>query len=377
VTYLADHLMEERKSPKAGRDYRFRILADYSSLVAPGEDFPLRRFVGRIDPASRAIGYGKGAMLFHMVRKRVGDEAFFGALRELFRERRFAAATWGDFARAFSKASGMDMTAFMAPWLERSGGPRLSLSGVARRRTAVGWDVDGEIRQDGAPYAVPVTVRVEGGGKQRDRQVELSGPRTGFSVAAVKPPERVVLDPDVDLFRLLSPAEMPATVNRIKGSKSLVAVTTERCAAAEETLRLLLRSLGREEAPVVREGEVDPGSLAGRDLLVCGVPERAGLLPRLPAEVSLAEKGFRVEGERYAGNGDLLWAVGPRSGEPARVAALFLPLSPAAAELSVLKITHYGRYGLLVFSGGENRRKEAFPAVGGENAVNFLDREEP
>lgn len=51
ATYVADHLLEERKSAREGRDYRFRILADYAALVGAGDDFPLGRFLGRVDPA--------------------------------------------------------------------------------------------------------------------------------------------------------------------------------------------------------------------------------------------------------------------------------------------------------------------------------------
>ncbi|HZV81451.1 MAG TPA: M1 family peptidase, partial [Geobacteraceae bacterium] len=62
VTYLADHLLEERKGGAAGRDYRLRLLTDFSLLVPDQQGFPLTGFSSRVDPASRAIGYGKGAM---------------------------------------------------------------------------------------------------------------------------------------------------------------------------------------------------------------------------------------------------------------------------------------------------------------------------
>ncbi|WP_243688632.1 hypothetical protein [Geotalea toluenoxydans] len=45
VTYLADYLLEEKKSPAAARDYRLRLLSDYSSLVKADRDFPLQKFM--------------------------------------------------------------------------------------------------------------------------------------------------------------------------------------------------------------------------------------------------------------------------------------------------------------------------------------------
>uniref|UniRef100_A0A831XLY3 M1 family peptidase n=1 Tax=Geobacter metallireducens TaxID=28232 RepID=A0A831XLY3_GEOME len=370
ATYLADHLLEERKSAREGRDYRFRILADYASLAGEGDDFPLARFLGRVDPASRSIGYGKGAMLFHMIRKRIGDEAFFGALREIFREKRFSVASWDDFTKAFSRAGGEDLGPFVAPWLQRPGGPRLALAGVATRRHGPGWLVTGAVRGGGG-YPLGVTVRVEAGGSRHDRTLELEGDETPFAVPVPAAPERVVLDPEVDLFRILSPAELPPTVNRLKGSRALTAVVARGCGVSDGTLRLLLRSLGQGDAPLLREEAADASLLAGRDLLLCGVPGRSGLLPPLPRGVVPASGGFAVNGTSHDGAGDLLLAVATRPGDPGRVAALLLANSPAAAEAAVLRITHYGRYGILVFSDGENRVKEIPLPTGGGSVVTF------
>jgi len=371
ATYLADHLLEERKSAREGRDYRFRILADYASLVGEGDDFPLVRFQGRVDPASRAIGYGKGAMLFHMIRKRIGDEAFFGALRGIFREKCFAAASWDDFVGAFSRAAGEDLGAFVAPWLHGSGGPRLSLAGVAAVANGDGWLVRGGVRRDGVEYPLRVTVRVEAGGSSHDTALELKGDETPFAVTLPVAPERVVLDPEVDIFRILSPTELPPTVNRLKGSPALTAVVAKGCGVSDGTLRLLLRSLGQGDGPVIREEDAGAASLDGRDLLLCGVPGRHGLLPQLPRGVAPVSGGFAVNGMAYGGSGDLLLVVVDRPGAPGRVAALLLANSPVAAEAAIPKITHYGRYGLLVFSGGENRVKETLLQAGGGSVVTF------
>ncbi|MBT1076379.1 M1 family metallopeptidase [Geobacter grbiciae] len=371
VTYLADYLLEERKSGRDGRDYRFRILADYASLVKKGEDFPLTRFRGRMDPASRSIGYGKGAMLFHMVRKRIGDEAFFGALRELFREKRFSVATWDDFVRAFSRASGEELTSFVTPWLHQPGGPRLALSGVTQQRNGAGWLVTGAVRRDGEGYDLGVTVRVEAGGRGYDRTVALTGEETPFAVPVPTNPEEVVLDPEVDLFRILSRDELPLTVNRIKGSRTLAAVVTRTCGADDKTLGLFLRSLGQGDAPLLSEETAGEISLADRDLLFCGMPTRPGLLPPLLPGVTAAAGGFAVNGMEYQGSGDLVFMVLNRPEASGRVMALLLANAPAGAEAAALKITHYGRYGLLVFSGGENRVKETSRPPGGGSIVRF------
>lgn len=52
-----------------------------------------------------------------------------------------------------------------------------------------------------------------------------------------------------------------------------------------------------------------------------------------------------------------LFVVFPRQADPGRVAAVFLPLSPSAAAAVGRKIPHYGKYGYLVFTDGENKSK--------------------
>ena len=99
TTYLADHRYEELKGQ--GWEYRKKILADYQSYVTPEKEFPLRDFVGRTGFASMAIGYGKAAMLFHMLRTLVGEEAFYSTLRKFIEKNKFREATWEDIRASF------------------------------------------------------------------------------------------------------------------------------------------------------------------------------------------------------------------------------------------------------------------------------------
>ena len=371
VTYLADYLLEEQKSPAAGREYRFKLLADYASLVPPAADFPVAAFVGRSDPASRAIGYGKGAMIFHMVRRLIGDEAFFAALRDVCRERLYREAGWSDFTRAFSRIAGRDLAPLMMQWLERTGGPHLSLADVTSRPEGGEWVVSGKVVQASPPWRFHLEVNVETAAGDVRQTVEVDRESTPFTVTVAAPPKRLALDPESDLFRVLAPQEIPPAINRVKGSQKLLAVVAPGCRALTETLGLLLVSLGHPGTRIVREDEAGTDVMAGHDLLICGVPEKKGLLPPLPAGVKLSGKEFLIGRETFSSPEDALFVVAGHPADPARVTALFLPLSPSAADACAAKITHYGTYGYLVFSGGANRKKGLLPAAGGGTTVEF------
>lgn len=369
VTYVADYLLEERKSPAAGRDYRLRLLTDYASLVTPDRDFPLREFTGRVDPASRAIGYGKGAMVFHMARKLTGDAAFFRALRELCREKLFTRASWSDFMRAFARVSGKDFAPFQDEWLNRPGGPHLSFAGVGRRPAGTGRSVAGEVVQTSPPFVLPLELQLETAGGSVRQTVSIERERTPFTFAATEP-RRLLLDPGADVFRILAPGEIPPTVNRIKGSHSLLAVVTPECRADRETVRLLLASLDQPDAPIVEEKAASAERVAGHDLLICGIPARR-LQPSLGRQTTVSRDGFTIDRQSFTSSDDLLFLVGHHPSDRERVAALFFPLSATAATKSVLKITHYGKYSYLAFRGGENRLKGIIPAASRESAIEF------
>nr|WP_279342557.1 M1 family aminopeptidase [Geotalea sp. SG265] len=372
VTYLADYLLEEKKSPAAALDYRLRLLSEYASLVKPDRDFPLRHFMGRVDAPSRAVGYGKAAMVFHMVRNRIGDKAFFGALQDVFREKLFKTATWSDFAKAFSRRAGKDLSPFMTQWLVRPGGPHLSFEGVTLRRKGRGWQVSGNIvQQNSRPYDLTLPLRVEGKNASVLEKVPLSGRTSPFRISLLSRPRRVIMDPDAEVFRVLSPEELPPTVNLVKGSGKLALVVTDTCQAEEGTLRDLLQSLGQGAAPVVSEEK--PGiRLADYDLLFCGMPRQKNFPLEFPAGIGAAPKQFTLGGDRYSDFYDLLFVVTRHPLAEDRTAALFLPLSRDAADKYALKITHYGKYGYLAFSGGENRRKGTFSPAG--NVVEFEEK---
>lgn len=373
VTYLADHLLEERKGGDAGRDYRLRLLTDFSLLVPGQPDFPLTGFSSRVDPASRAIGYGKGAMLWHMLRRRVGDEAFFAALREVYRTRRFQEATWNDFATALIAASGQKLEPFMAPWLEQPGGPRPAFADVVSRREGGKWLITGRVVQTAPLFPLLVPLRLETSAGSFDQILPLVGEENGFHFVADSPPLRLLLDPDVDLFRLLPAGQLPANVNRLKGSRRLLAVTTTGCGAGAASLPHLLETLGQGSARIVSEEELATGLGRDHDLIVCGVPKNAAALFELPPGVELGRMSFIVNSERFSGSRDLLFLVTRQAAAPGLVSALLLPLSPRAVEAAVTKISHYGNYATLVFSGGVNRHKGRFPQQPAGDQVLFSE----
>jgi hypothetical protein len=204
TAYLADHLYKEQTGQSA--EYRRDTLKKYRDFVKEARDFPLNEFRSRHSPATEAVGYGKALMTFHMLRQRVGDDAYVRGLQRFYREQRGRRAGFEDLARAHGAAAQQDLAPFMAQWVRRAGAPELRATNVTV--TADGT-VRGELRQiqKDAPFAleVPMVLRTEAG--VETFKVTSNEAVTRFEFKAKSAALGLEVDPEFDLFRLLDARE--------------------------------------------------------------------------------------------------------------------------------------------------------------------------
>ena len=156
--YLAALFARERRGEGTFRDIlkQFRRWSLDESAEGP---VYLGYRLGHIKGESRtfrALVYNKGASVLHMLRRLVGDEAFFKGLQRYYRDNRFRKAGTEDLKKAMETESGRDLSRFFARWIFDSGIPRLRYS------TAISADeVTVRIEQSGDVYDVPVTVTIQ------------------------------------------------------------------------------------------------------------------------------------------------------------------------------------------------------------------------
>ncbi len=365
TTYVADYLYKERDSEKAAREYRRQILRNYAASVTPATDFPISRFQGRFDPVSKVIGYDKCAMVFHMLRRRLGEEVFWGALRDIYQKHLFQPASWQQLREGFERRSGADLGTFFRQWVDRGGAPLPALEDVAAQPTGSGWSVTGSVSQAGPEFvfSVPLVLQSEVGAAAV-RKLAVTEKKAPFVLEAKGRPAALTVDPDYDLFRRLYPSEIPPSINAIKSAPD---VTVVLAAALADDVRkaadTLLLSLGLENYRVVAEDRFDETADAHHDLLLIGLPARTDLLPALDGRVRLTRQSFDLEGVAFSDPADAFFGVFEQPGAGRRTTALFFPLSSEHADRVARKITHYGSYSYLAFSGGQNRIKGVWPTL--------------
>ena len=146
--------------------------------------------------------YQKGAWVLHMLRARLGDEAFWRGIRLYYARHFNGTATTDDFMHAMEEVSGDDLQAFFDQWLRRGGNP--ALEGSWRYDAAAGA-VQIELRQvqEGPPFSVPLQVGIYNEGTLLPVQtatVRLDGPSHRFVIPVAAGPADVRLDPDTRLL---------------------------------------------------------------------------------------------------------------------------------------------------------------------------------
>jgi len=365
TTYVADYLYQERESEQAAREYRRQILRNYATLVSPENDFPISRFQSRFNPVTKVIGYDKCAMVFHMLRRHIGEEAFWGALRDIYQKYLFRPASWQQLRESFERRSGTDLTVFFRQWVERSGAPLPALEDVAAVPAGNGWSVTGAVSQAAKDFDFDVSLVLESSaGAAIVRRINVGAEKTPFALNATGRPVALTVDPDYDLFRRLYPSEIPPSINTIKSASSVVVILAADLAdGVKKAVDTLLLSLGVENYRVVAEDRLDPTAIGESDLLLIGLPRRTELLDAVDGRVTLTRQSFELEGVTYRNPADVFFGVFRPSVVSRRVTALFLPLSSEYAEQVARKITHYGSYSFLAFNRGQNQAKGVWPTL--------------
>ncbi|MCH7991008.1 MAG: M1 family metallopeptidase [Gemmatimonadetes bacterium] len=144
--------------------------------------------------------YQKGAWVLHMLRGRMGDEAFWRGIRSYYRRHMNGNASTTDFRRAMEEASGLDLESFFQQWLYSGGNPHLE----------GWWDYDptaravrielNQTQSDGPTYALRLEIGIHHDGQVLPsfiETVELDGRFHRFVIPMVSEPTQVTLDPNV------------------------------------------------------------------------------------------------------------------------------------------------------------------------------------
>ncbi len=144
--------------------------------------------------------YQKGSWVLHMLRGRMGDDAFWAGIRSYYGRHMNGNATTEDFRIAMEGVSGLSLRTFFDQWLHSGGNPRLE----------GWWDYDetaravrvelNQVQNTGPVFEFPLEVGIHFDGQQLPsvvEQVDVDARFHRFVIPVAGPPTEVSLDPNV------------------------------------------------------------------------------------------------------------------------------------------------------------------------------------
>lgn len=351
TTLLADQSYAEEKGE--GVAFRKKQLLRYQAFVEQGSPTSVVDFQhgGDGQPMARkmrAVGYDKASMIFHSLRREIGDIRFFAGLMRLYEEKKYQQAGWADLERIFEEISRTDLTQFFKQWLLRNDIPDFAVEQVGMEQkegqTVVSFHI---VQQTTTPYRLrlPVFIRTRTETVQQVVTVEKADQEVSVTTDSL--PVELRIDPEYDLMRTLTPAERPPVWMQFMGAEQKTAVLPDN---DEETARYqpLLAYLERLGCSAVRAEKLQNSELAQGSFIFLGSStHRRGLFG--PVQAS---EGFTLDVRKNPLNQD-------------QVMVLVTSASAEETTRILRKLSHYGSYSRLHFAEGQLQEKWIAPADNG------------
>jgi aminopeptidase N len=226
-------------------------------------------------PEYDSIVFKKGAMVFHMLRWVVGDEAFRKTLRTMAEQYAWKSISIDQFERLVENISKQELTYFFAQWVSSTGVPQFKRT-WAVYRLQKGYQVVGKIQQDLDIFRMPVEIRVIcQGSRPVNQRVDMVGTTADFTIDTRTKPLRVLVDPgsrilkydektkyQVEMAKADQLAQEQAYLEAIKQYQSVLSLNQNSSLAhyrlGEIHLKLRNYNASMEEFRRALDGDLDP-----------------------------------------------------------------------------------------------------------------------
>ncbi|RYG32935.1 aminopeptidase, partial [bacterium] len=148
--------------------------------------------------------YPKGGAVLHTLRRKLGDEAFYGSLKDYLTKWRHTPVESAQLRRAFTESTGTNAEPFWAQWFEKPGHPVLEFTYAPGANGTTVTIKQTQDTSDGTPvYDIPTKVAAfDGNGGMKSFDVHITKTEETFNIPGTQA-VAVLLDQDHDFLREL------------------------------------------------------------------------------------------------------------------------------------------------------------------------------
>ncbi len=359
TAYMADCLLKEQRGQ--GDEYRKGALQRFTDYVNEKNDFPLNQFHSRYDQASEAIGYGKSLMMWHMLRRMVGDKNFVASFRLFYRNNKFRRASFDDIRKAFEKTTGKKLKWFFDQWVNRTGAPKIAIGKTEVKNSLRGYTLKLELLQKQKANAfkifVPVYIQTEKG--LVSKELEMSSKKQQYEISLPSKPLKLLVDPEFDVFRRLSDAEIAPSLSKAYGIKNGTFVLPAKSSPNYKYYKTFvdkwIKTHRKEKFITIGQKDFNLTKAAGT-VWILGLKNKGlaevnkGLAPY---SSGVEKDSVNLDGAKLPlKNNSFVFTIKNKKRKGGIITFLTIG-NPKAVDGLVTKLPHYGKYSYLAFEGEE------------------------
>lgn len=216
ATYF-EHL--ERESRLGRDDYDWSVLRAFDGYLAEfneSYDRPIvcRDYMAPIDLFDRHL-YEKGSLVLHMLRRKLGDEIFWSAIREYVKQHADGIVETVQLHRTCETISGQSLDRFFEDWIYRSGHPELTVSASYESGRLIVTLKQEPRGSRSEPFCVPFEIGLQtADGNWTNLRRESTQLVESMVIALPQRPLAVAFDPEL---RITAPVKLEFGFDWMKG----------------------------------------------------------------------------------------------------------------------------------------------------------------
>jgi aminopeptidase N len=141
--------------------------------------------------------YGKGALALYMLRRKLGDPAFFAGLKHYLETNRGKNVVTADLVKAIEEATQTNVDPFFDQWVYGAGAPQFEISyhyDAEKKQIALRVKQTQKIEGRVGLFTVPVDVEVANGSGSKLYPVNIAKADETFTFPSASAPEMVIFD---------------------------------------------------------------------------------------------------------------------------------------------------------------------------------------
>jgi aminopeptidase N len=175
---------------------------------------PIRYHYQSRDDMFDVVSYQKGGAMLHMLRKIIGDDAFFASLKLYLTQNAYKTAELANLRMAFEEVTGQDLNWFFNQWFLKSGHPDVSFGYIYNAtRTEVTITIQQYQQTDWGWYRLPLTA---------DIYTANGIKRVHFTATEEKQSFTFTTDAAIDFVNVDAERALVATITDLKPNSELL-----------------------------------------------------------------------------------------------------------------------------------------------------------